>query len=514
MCHFFWSIVPIALLIVLIVHFLEGMLLQIGNSLEVQSRIQANRIFTFPADKRVQDWQTVVLIGERTLQHNRWEWPVHYRNHAKALRAIRDLKPFAVMVDFLFLDYRDGEGLQALISEFRAYDAAGIHLLIAAPPYDDNVDQYSQVEILGEIVLGLPDPGNVSLVPVSLYQPKQDAAKYVSGGGWGTALRYPAKGKTSDGETRASAAFALAKLARTSHPEISQLTSTKFAKKEGFFPFDNVEVEKRNDLEVFWWNTPRLEYENNRCQDSQINTMADSQLGRAVLAPFSQEELSLACLGMMTLQASDLTADNRTMWEIADLTGVESVSSLKGEIEGKMVFYGQSLLATEDLVRSPVHGIMPAIYMHAMAFNNLLDGYGRYVNARDEESWSYRLSWLVELGVAVVFLSIFSAVSRILTAPRLKIYAFVREGRFTKHFPGSFSQVVFAIYCVLTILLLVAGCYVLLLYCEYVAIKGFFGAGFNRIKILTMVGLVFFVELLHIGKEFEGILERYCGYNT
>jgi hypothetical protein len=73
----------------------------------------------------------VVLLRDADLAAFSEPWPPRYGFHARVLRAIRANKPKAVMMDIVFEDVRDDATIDALAAELDRYEAAGIPVYAA-----------------------------------------------------------------------------------------------------------------------------------------------------------------------------------------------------------------------------------------------------------------------------------------------------------------------------------------------------------------------------------------------
>ncbi len=54
-------------------------------------------------------------------------------------------------------------------------------------------------------------------------------------------------------------------------------------------------------------------------------------------------------------------------------------------LKGRVVFYGAMVTGVHDLARSPAHGLVPGVFAHAMAFDNLLTYGAGYIKGNDAE---------------------------------------------------------------------------------------------------------------------------------
>ncbi len=74
------------------------------------------------------DQVSVAMIDEETLHTLQMPWPWNYGAHARALDALLEYRPKAVVVDFLFVDTRPDPTLPQLVEEIARYKKAGVPL--------------------------------------------------------------------------------------------------------------------------------------------------------------------------------------------------------------------------------------------------------------------------------------------------------------------------------------------------------------------------------------------------
>ena len=107
---------------------------------------------------------------------------------------------------------------------------------------------------------------------------------------------------------------------------------------------------------------------------------------------------------------------------LGDLAKPETLGTAGPLIEDAVVFYGASFAFARDTVESPVHGNLPGVHFHAMAFDNLVALHEDYVRA-DLPPW---LSDKVHATLIVLFFTLVLFAYRPFVEPRLGI----RAGRF------------------------------------------------------------------------------------
>ena len=84
-----------------------------------------------PAEPRARAATAVVLLRDADLHAFSEPWPPRYGFHARVLRAIRANRPKAVVLDIVFEDVRDDPTIEALAAELDRYKAAGIPVYAA-----------------------------------------------------------------------------------------------------------------------------------------------------------------------------------------------------------------------------------------------------------------------------------------------------------------------------------------------------------------------------------------------
>lgn len=118
-------------------------------------------------------------------------------------------------------------------------------------------------------------------------------------------------------------------------------------------------------MEVFWGTTPDLTMTKHlRCRKHEI---AGGWLARFWKAAWDGDKWRADCPFTPTIYASWLIVPEiaRDFRERPDLPD-------------RVVFYGGNLAGVSDLVRPPGHAPLPAVYVHAMALDNLLTLGARY----------------------------------------------------------------------------------------------------------------------------------------
>ncbi len=124
-------------------------------------------------------------------------------------------------------------------------------------------------------------------------------------------------------------------------------------------------------------------------------------------------------------------------WEVmSEKSSLDKI--LNTEINDRFVFIGYSLMGINDIAQSPVHGMIPAVFFHAMAFENLVTYGKHYMRAWPDIIWSFGVDSLIE----IVFIFIISFLKEIQSAFN-KITPF-------KYFPIIFMMLFIIFICVTT----------------------------------------------------------------
>ncbi|MEQ8405908.1 MAG: CHASE2 domain-containing protein [Oceanicaulis sp.] len=144
----------------------------------------------------------------------------------------------------------------------------------------------------------------------------------------------------------------------------------------------SAERDGAGDLHVRWAYSPGDFIQADRCAGAGRSAMGQS-LSMVWAGLFSGEDTRAAqtqnCPPLASFSAKDVYGFNPGAPQIA----------------GRYVFIGADASEALDLTRTPVHGNIPAIYSHAVAFGNLLDRGPAYVRADPPELLGFSLNdWL------------------------------------------------------------------------------------------------------------------------
>jgi len=279
---------------------------------------------------------SVAIVDENTLHTLKAPWPWKYGDHARILDALLQYKPKAVVVDFLFVDSRPDDTLQNLIDEIGRYQKAHVPIY-----FEGGIDlPYGENPLRPELAkTGVPilDP----TIPVNA----------------GVARQYNATGRCFNQRPDAGGAC----------PSLAMRVFRDTYGKE--YPLAPV-----NDMMELVWGT-RTAPENhwmthtdaNGDQHSCFEDM--SLLRRWYLAFFNTGAVKSPCpyTAEFPVDALLLSPDDKDVVKMAS---------------NRVIFYGGALQGAQDRTYTPVNDLLPSVFVHAMAMDNLITFRGKpYQNA-------------------------------------------------------------------------------------------------------------------------------------
>lgn len=276
-----------------------------------QALINAAAKYAYPDDG--QKAISVVLFREENLAELGTHYPVPYKLHAEIIEALASYGPKAVFIDFAFVDKRDDKSIKELSAALCTlhHSERKPNIYLAAPVLDDG-----SINITQDLL--------ECVIPVT---PEMDGKTGESG-----VLTY-FSGRKPDSRSETfipSAAFALAS--------------------------DRIgPVNKDSDkLEIVWGKG--VAPLNRKWMD--CGEKADWALIESVLSE--------------NPSANKLSCPYHRTISVSHLLNSAGDHDIEEALEGKTIFYGAGFRFTGDRVESPVYGEMPGVYLHAMAYDNLL----------------------------------------------------------------------------------------------------------------------------------------------
>jgi len=277
------------------------------------------------------DQVSVAIIDEGTLQALQAPWPWRYGDHARMLDALLAYKPKAVVVDFLFVDSRPDATLPELAETVRRYREAHVPLYFEGGidlPFGENP---LRPEIAGTGV------------------PVLDPTIEINGG---VARQYNVTGHC---------------FGQKPDPDGS-CPSLAFRVYRDLYPHQP--LQRVDGLMELVWGT-RTAPENHwitrtREDGAQVSCIGDEMgtLRRWYLAFFDPGAVKTPCPYTAEFPVSAL----QTNPDDADVVKMAT---------GRVIFYGGALQGAQDKVYTPVNNLLPGVFVHAMAMDNLITFRGR-----------------------------------------------------------------------------------------------------------------------------------------
>lgn len=276
------------------------------------SQAFVNSILKFSYGTSGQQEITVLLFREENLKELHVDYPVPYRLHAQILEALARYQPKAVFVDFVFVASRaeKAEDVKALTDSLCRLEASGAAVFLAKPLSGPEAPE-TETRLFRCAAPASPTIGE----PYG-----------VSG-----VLEYP-NGAGNQDNFIPSAAFAMAQRL-----------------KGGFDPA------REEPLEIIWGkgvaplNRKWMDCNEPGPLQSISRILREGPLATKLVCPYSR-----------TITVSHL------LNSIGD-------PDVQDAVAGKAIFYGAGFYLSGDEVQSPVYARMPGVYLHAMAYDNLVE---------------------------------------------------------------------------------------------------------------------------------------------
>jgi CHASE2 domain-containing sensor protein len=289
-----------------------------GISLHLTPWSQAivNAIVKYTYDATGQQKTLVVLFREENLATLKESFPISYARHAEVLEALAVYEPAAVFIDFAFIDKRPGQDVAPLSEAICGLQASGVAVYLAASPLSGNAG--------GD---GLRDGLDRScFTPVDVQMDTEIGASGV--------LTYRAcKNVGASCEPAGllwTPAFAMA------------ASQVGLARADG------------QQMEIIWGNRV------SGLNESWMDCTSDGTL------------VHLRQMLKENPLASKRKCPHTNTISVVHLLGRFDQTLKDQVVKGNTVFYGGSFEMAGDRVISPVFDDLPGVYLHAMAYDNLL----------------------------------------------------------------------------------------------------------------------------------------------
>ena len=264
----------------------------------------------------------VALIEEETLSYLGMQWPWPYGEHARALDALLAYNPRAVAIDILFADAREDPSLEQLLFVIERYQRFGVPLYLVGSP---RLDPPVREELLNSSATVVA--GTINLAD-------------------GMARQYPESVRCLEGNESVCPSLAVKIYEDLYESDVPLAGDGETA------------------IELVWGvDTHPLNREWVRVADADgAETTCPPDVGiatRVYRALVDVDRLRSPCphTGYFALEDILRGGDDEEIREL---------------IEGNIVFYGARLEGSEDLAFSPANGLLPGVFVHAMALDNII----------------------------------------------------------------------------------------------------------------------------------------------
>ena len=273
--------------------------------------------YAYPPDG--QHDTTVVLFREENLAELAESFPVSYARHAEVLEALSVYGPRAVFVDFAFIDARSAEDQAALGRAICDLNARGkVPVYLAAPAPSSGRDQGSPINAR---LLECAEPVNAQM---DVERGVSGVLTYLHGTAGGGDLRVPVDARLRD-VRRARAPRGRPRL----NPAAAQ------------------------PMEIIWGNLA------SKLNESWMHCSSEGALSH-LFNILRENPL-----------AAKRTCPHTNTISVVHLLGPHN-AGVRRAVEGKAIFYGGNFQMVGDRVISPVYDDLPGVYLHAMAYDNLV----------------------------------------------------------------------------------------------------------------------------------------------
>jgi hypothetical protein len=279
------------------------------------------------------DKVSVALVDEETLQTMQMPWPWSLGNHARVLGAILDDHPRAVVVDFLFVDSRPDPTLPQMLDVIAQYRKAGVPLY-----FEGGIDlPYGESPLRPELAAtGVP----VLNPSLPVYN--------------GVARQYLVSAKCLGGVKPLPDGKCYSVALQVFHDVYGG--QYKLPALNG--ALELIWGTRTDPINLTWMTRTNADGRKVSCAEKA------SPLARIYRAFFDPGQVQNSCpytgeIPVVSLMNGDV--------DDADVVKL---------IKDRVVFYGGSLEAAQDKIYTPVNGLLPGVFAHAMALDNLITSHG------------------------------------------------------------------------------------------------------------------------------------------
>lgn len=363
----------------LVLSALSVTMLFLGDKISKKDMVLTRYMATFQAPLTGQFYSsigrddiTVLLYDDQFIRETGNAWPISYSQHADwILRLSEDdsTKPKAIFLDVTFTQKRDDNTLPILLDSLcKAKKLYGVDIYLAALHSPNNGNLYVRDELMPGV-----GKGCFQLVGVN-YQP--DAVDRIA---WDYPLHsYRDLSGWNQG------------LSETGRPE-EKSAALSIATASA-----HINIPKDNDSIALVWGVHNQQPSENRpelfsyCHDAP--------------EPWWKRILNSNSFSKFLPSSEKLpTCPYNLTYSVSQLLTLPT-DTLSKSLKGKYVMIGAAVSGQNDLIDSPVHGLIPGVYLHSMALDNLLTFKNDFKRSSDWNNPSLRLVILALLIILIVLL--------------------------------------------------------------------------------------------------------------
>lgn len=284
-----------------------------------------------------QDSVVLLLTDEVIDEYQNGQWPARYDFHGRVLNRLLLHNPRAVFIDFYWMNL-DKPGAGYLLRVLERYRDQGVAVYIAARSSAQFFQRWPELRSL--------------VIPVSA-RLELDTADFIC---------------------------------RAYRPELDGLPSAAFRIATDLTPEQFTPPPSRT-MDIFWATRP--------------NSLNESWMSMATTDTSVSDRLLQGFAGINTRPPYTTTLFVRDLLNQVATTEALARQQADQLLQGKIVMYGASLSGVQDLVFTPNRDILPGVYLHAMALDNLLTWGSEYKSPIASSLPTIGLvpKWLLDLAV-------------------------------------------------------------------------------------------------------------------
>ncbi|MCJ2377878.1 CHASE2 domain-containing protein [Vibrio sp. ZSDZ34] len=337
--------------------------LGIRNSAEDHYEDHILRLWSPFFSQQVSDDVVVILIDDQYIEATN-SYPVSYRNLTRMLKTISRFEPQSIFYDIL----QHHEHSDHLNRWLRTLDSQTFPVFMASNTRYDTQERLDDPNSLRHKIANVAELAAVSWSAEGRYYPLSVS--------WNeTKMHTVAAAMYKDWCTRTQQCNE-STIGSMDDSVIVQWTNKHADNQESYFPLG-------------------FECGDNTSQWQQLKDLLIVSLTQGVQ---SEEDVDATlrkrCPPFLTIAASKISAP-----------GAAGSPELKAAIQGKMVLVGYHVTGGADSVVSPVHGMLPGVYFHAMALDNLITLDGEYWRSPDDAGlFNLSMADIIEIAVQTIVL--------------------------------------------------------------------------------------------------------------